>query len=260
MASVDRSAGDTPFRIDVTIAAPADAVWQALRDPAEIRRWHGWEDPSLDAEIEMIFLSQAQESDDQRTLVTAGGDIFEVEEIDERETRLRVTRGPRDPASAWDAWYEEINEGWTTFVQQLRLALERHRGAERRTIHYSGQPLSPGSLVQRLGMDALDDRPVGGRYEFTLLSEQVHGEVWYRSAHQIGLTVDGWGDGLVVVGEEPPTASRPTSSDTVVLTTYGLPQSTLDDLRRRWDGWWSLHHATEESQSPLDQSADSAAE
>lgn len=32
-----------PIIVEVTVAAPPDAVWRALRDPAEIRRWHGWE-------------------------------------------------------------------------------------------------------------------------------------------------------------------------------------------------------------------------
>ena len=44
-----------PVVAEVVIAAPADAVWRALREPAEIRRWFGWDYDGLDAEIEFIF-------------------------------------------------------------------------------------------------------------------------------------------------------------------------------------------------------------
>jgi uncharacterized protein YndB with AHSA1/START domain len=45
--------------VETTIGAPFAAVWKALRDPAEIRRWHGWEydeGGGLDAEISVIYL------------------------------------------------------------------------------------------------------------------------------------------------------------------------------------------------------------
>ena len=37
--------------VEVTIAAPIETVWRALRDRDDLRRWHGWEDPTLDEEI-----------------------------------------------------------------------------------------------------------------------------------------------------------------------------------------------------------------
>lgn len=33
-----------PVICEVVVAAPADAVWHALREPAELRRWFGWDD------------------------------------------------------------------------------------------------------------------------------------------------------------------------------------------------------------------------
>ncbi|MEJ7705405.1 MAG: hypothetical protein WKF47_18010 [Geodermatophilaceae bacterium] len=41
--------------IEVTIAAPVKAVWQSLRGPAWIRRWHGWHFDGLDQEIDTIY-------------------------------------------------------------------------------------------------------------------------------------------------------------------------------------------------------------
>ena len=41
-----------PVRIEVTLPRPIAEVWPAFRDPALIRRWHGWDDDDLDAEIQ----------------------------------------------------------------------------------------------------------------------------------------------------------------------------------------------------------------
>ena len=38
--------------VDVTIAAPIERVWQALRDPALLAQWFGWDYDKLAAEIE----------------------------------------------------------------------------------------------------------------------------------------------------------------------------------------------------------------
>ena len=47
--------------VEVTIAAPTGTVWRALRERDDLRRWHGWEDPTLDEEIEVIYFSEARE-------------------------------------------------------------------------------------------------------------------------------------------------------------------------------------------------------
>ena len=48
-------------------------------------------------------------------------------------TVVRVTRAA--PAGSWEGVYDEVNEGWLTFIQQLRFYLERNSGRERRTLH-----------------------------------------------------------------------------------------------------------------------------
>jgi len=47
--------GSAAPTIEVTIAAPVATVWQSLRDPELIKRWHGWHFPDLDQEIQLIF-------------------------------------------------------------------------------------------------------------------------------------------------------------------------------------------------------------
>jgi hypothetical protein len=58
---------------------------------------------------------------------------------------LRVTR-PAMSGGGQEETYDPVVEGWITFVQ-LRLALERHPGEERRTIYIEGGvPLETAGL------------------------------------------------------------------------------------------------------------------
>lgn len=145
-----------PVIIEVVIAAPADAVWRALRDPAEIRRWFGWDYEGGDEEIEQIFVREATASEADRTIEFAdGGGRFELEERGDR-TVIRVTRAAPAGHSSWDGIYDDVNEGWLTFLQQLRFMLERHPGVER-----------------------------------TALAVPLEGEEWFRSERQFGVVADG---------------------------------------------------------------------
>jgi hypothetical protein len=215
---------DTP-RIEVTIAAPVDDVWRALREPAQIRHWHGWDDPNLEAEIQLIYLDEDKiaVSEADRTLEVQGGDRFELTDLGDR-TRVRLTRAPRGSNPEWDAYYDDITEGWTTFVHQLRFALERHPGEPRRTLFFSG--------TLREGTAPITDlKPADAPSPIT-------GAEWFRSDHQVGHTVEEWGDGLLVVGDAPPSPTKPDGGAMAVLSTYGLDEAAFDALQSSWTAWW----------------------
>ena len=96
-----------PVIVEVTIAAPIDAVWRALRDPAEIRRWFGWEYDGLDDEIQFIFFQESKADDDAHVLDGGEGGALALEARGDG-TLVRVTRAA--PADG----YDEVNEGWLT--------------------------------------------------------------------------------------------------------------------------------------------------
>ena len=195
--------------IEVVVAAPVDTVWKALRDKEEIRQWHGWDFDGLDAEVDHIYFTDFVEED--RTLALGGGDRFSLTPSGSG-TLITLDRAPLGGNPELDAYHDAITEGWTTFLQQLRFALERQPGAVRRTLQFDG--------------DFPDLTVPDARYTADLVGEQVSGEVWFRSANQVGVTVDSWGEGLLVVVGEP--------SPMVVLSTYGLDGSTFADLETRW--------------------------
>jgi hypothetical protein len=226
------------FRVEVTIGAPIDAVWRALRDPAEIRRWHGWHFDGLDDEIDIIYRKDFTESAAEHWLELQGGDRFELTDVGGR-TRLRLTRAPRGGDPYWDAYYEDICEGWITFIHQLKFALERHPGSDRRTVFRAGASRNGRSVLAASGLAALAGLAVGARYTAAAPVEQISGEVWFRSPHQLGLTVDEWGDGLLIVGDQPPSGAHPDGGAMAVLTTYGFDEPTHQRFEARWEAWWN---------------------
>jgi uncharacterized protein YndB with AHSA1/START domain len=213
---------DTP-RIEVTIAAPVDTVWAALRDKNTIRHWHGWEYDNLDAEIELIYFTHMTEDAATRTLGVQDGDTIRLEP-DGDATRVTLTRAPKGVSAEWDAYYDDITEGWITFMHQLRFAVERQPGVPRRTVFLSGHNKNGHVLADGLG---------------SVLGADVRTEVWFRSAHQLGLTVDAWGDGLLVVSSVAPSDEKPDGAAMAVLSTYGLTDDQLTDLTARWREWWT---------------------
>ena len=147
-----------PVIVEVVIEAPIDTVWRALRDRDEIRRWFGWDTGELEEEIDFIFFKASKADDGAHVLDGGPGGTIALEARGD-STVVRVTRAA--PAGSWDDVYDEVNEGWLTFVQQLRFYLERNPGRDRRTQHV----------------------PAGG-------------EEWFSSEHQLGQVRD---DGALVI-------------------------------------------------------------
>jgi hypothetical protein len=209
---------ENAIAVEVTIAAPFAAVWNALRDPDEIRRWHGWEydaDGGLDAEIEVIYHQDVTADEAAGTLTIGDGSRFELEDRG-HETLVRVTMP--EPARSWDEHYDDIREGWASFVHQLKFALEEHPGEERRTLQLGGR--------DDLGLEAgAPGEPYAGT---TAWGERLAGRVLFRTAHQLGLTVDAYGRGLAIVH------SKPDGGGMAIVTTYGLDDATFAALERRW--------------------------
>ena len=65
----------------------------------------------------------------------------------------------------------------------------------------------------------------------------LSGEVLFRSDLQLGLTVDEWGDGLLLIAQSP---SVPGAAS-MLLCTYGVDVAFMADLESRWSAWWDDH-------------------
>ena len=229
--------------VELTIAAPADAVWEAMRDPAKIYNWFGWQADSLKAEIEYIFVAHAKRDEAAKVLFFEGvPDRFELIDQDGR-TVLRVVRTVAETDS-WDGVYEDMTEGWISFVQQLKLAMEQHALAPRRTIYLEGAA-KPGARppIAALGLSALVETPAGEPVSVTLpTGETVQGRSWHRTPWQFGFTLPQWGNGMLIVTDKSATETSPDGRGMVILTTYGLSDTAFAELEARWKTWWDAHY------------------
>lgn len=228
--------------VEVTIAAPVDTVWRAIRETDQLLSWFGWDADTLPEEVDMIFGHPAAVDDQAHTIrFQAWEGIADGFELAPRQgtTVLRVVRFGAAEID-WQSTYEDVNEGWVSFVQQLRLLVERHHGARRRTIYRSGAA-RPGvpAPSEALGLGGLRERLDGADYTAVLpTSDEIDGVVWHRSCFQLGVLVRQWGDGLLVVHDKDATPSRPHGGGAVLLTTFGLDDATFADLERRFGQWW----------------------
>lgn len=225
--------------VEVEIAAPHEAVWQALREPARLKQWFGWDAPTLDEEISFIFI-------DGTTVDAAAGTLSFGEwegnsdrmQISQRDgkTLLRMLRTGPTPAGGWAAANDEVYEGWITFLQQLKFYLELHGSDARRTLRFASKT-GPGA-IEAVGLLGVGE--AGSRYERTLApGDMASGEVWHWSRHQVGVLVEQWGDGLLVA------ADQAGGGGTALLTVYGLSDAEFEGLERRWRTWWDAAYAAD---------------
>lgn len=217
-----------------------------LREPSKVAQWHGWEADDQAAEINEIYFSpDVVEGADHTSLVVNGGDIFTLKPVP-TGTEVSVTRAAVDHNSEWAAWDEDITQGWLTFLQQLRFALERHPHGKRKTIFFS-VPGGEGSAIEKLG---LSNVPAPGEpYGLTLATgEEVSGKVWFRSNHQVGLTVHHYaehGEGLVIVADQAAIPEvRPDGGSLAIISTYDLGAHQLEAVRGHWDKWRAENYPT----------------
>ena len=241
--------------LSVTVGATAEEVWRALRDPDEIVRWFGWEYPGIEDEIALIFHGEVGEGvdlpeaidteievDDEARTLRTGPHRISVEATGDGAT-VRVTRVMDVGDAGWEAFHSQIDaieEGWRTFFHQLAFAIDHHPGQPRRTVFGMGLLPGPDPLAT-LGFGPALATPVGERYEVTTApGDTIGGTVWFRSDHQVGLTVDAWGDGLLVAAAVPGGTDEATTAMTIA-STYGLDDEALAALEARWSTWWETH-------------------
>jgi hypothetical protein len=210
------------LRIEVIVAAPIDVVWRALREPEQIRRWHGWHDPTLDDEIALIYGQGARELDPPYRLEVQPDDMFELEAAGDGRTVVRIVRSEPDPSSDWAAYFDEVTEGWTSFLQQLRFMLEEHPDEPRRTLFLSA------ARTDQSAQSLLASSPTSRRGD---------GQPWFAAERQRGVVVDELGPGLLIVAVKPGGAGAMS-----ILTSYRQDDEAFAGTAEAYTTWWRGHH------------------
>jgi hypothetical protein len=91
---------------------------------------------------------------------------------------------------------------------------------------------------------------VGSTYQAELVGEAVTGQVWFRSEHQVGLTVDQWGDGLLVLSHVDASGKKPNGAAMAVLSFYDVSDGEREVIDQRWQDWWSPRYPATGEQPP----------
>jgi uncharacterized protein YndB with AHSA1/START domain len=199
---------EKPYRVEVTVDAPRDEVWRALTELEQIRHWFGWEYDGLDDEIRFIFIDNATPEPPDR-IVLGPDDQIELEDHGGR-TLIRITRSGDLDAAEWQDVVGEIEEGWITFLNQLRHRIARHPHAQRRTIFLSGTVI-PRAL------------------------SSLEGELWHETPYQRGVDIDGT---LVVPMAKAPLTSNEPAEAMIVVTTYDLDDRDFAAAEAHWTSWF----------------------
>ena len=203
------------FEMQIQIAAPRDAVWQAIASDEGLRRWFAPE-ASVDAQVggEIVWAWRdhhrwAQQIEilepgarlrtryDSRVDDGDGGKkpLF-VDFLLEGEggcTNLRLVQSGFGSESGFDQEYDGIRRGWPVELRSLRLYLEQHPGQERVLAWSSLEvDMDPGQAWQHLTGDegfacgeAIDSMSEGQSFELTSPDGDVfRGHVLQCHAHE----------------------------------------------------------------------------
>jgi hypothetical protein len=177
------STNETLLSATVLMPAAPATVWPHLREPELLRRWFGWHGPEFEDEID--GLSGGFSTVEQEGRAVAIGDHRMVLREVGAGTELRVSRV--GGSGEHDA---EIDEGWVTFLEQLRYVVTVQPVGARHTLMIPGAPTT--------------DIP----WEH---------EEWARSTHQRTVVVPAWG--RVQVATVRPAPGGPAAR--VVVNGYG---------------------------------------
>lgn len=219
--------------VDLTIAAPLAEVWSALRDPAQLVNWFGWDYPGLAEETDFIFIKSTTPNAD-KTVLQFGewegtSDRIELEPIS-GGTRVRVVRSGGSDEDGWENIYNEMVVGWSMFIAQLRLLLEGNTGRTRQNFYLSGN----GVAGQALPREALGLAGAASGETSALASPtgEVPAVLAFHAPFQT--SVSAYGNGLVVVTDKP----EP-KGGSISVTAFGMPDADFAALKQQWTDWWT---------------------
>jgi hypothetical protein len=201
--------GPKPYDVDVTVEASRDEVWEAVTQPAVLHQWFGWDYDGLDAEIKQIFVDEATLWAPEQ-MGWADGSALEVTGDDDG-ARIRVSRESSGPAGP--DRYDAIEEGWRSFLIQLRYLLNARPSGRRRTLYLTGETT--------------------GRQALTLASGS-----WERFGPRVAWSVTGDGQLVVVAGRVPLDRDEAARME-VTVSTFGLSDEAFQAQRDEWTKRWA---------------------
>jgi hypothetical protein len=157
-------------------------------------------------------------------------------EVQGGRVRVRLVHSGFDDSS-WDDYIDGLDAGWSYFLFNLKHALERHRGVDRRQLSARFRTTArAGEDHPVFGSKGLRVRPsIGGlrpgdACRLSLGGVEVDATVAVRHpSRTIAFVVPAWNDALLFVERE---GMKETHHVGVWLSLFGVPEATAAPLRQ----------------------------
>lgn len=239
---------------EISIAAEADAVWRALSEGEELKRWFPPDARVTPGAGGAVWLSWGEGMDWEAPI-----EIWEpgrrLRTIDPPPSRMAVDyfvegKGGETVvrivhsgfgADAWDDEMETLTSGWRSFLANLKLYLERHPG-EPRTMASFRHPIVPTpraeafpKMLRVFGFDPEAQLRPGDRYAVTTeTGDRLEGVIdVFASPVNLSATVENLGDAFLMLELEP---GRGQCRPAFWLSLYGPARARAQELEERLRG------------------------
>jgi len=249
---------DRAISLEIAVAASLDAIWQALSDAEQLRRWFPLEargTPGPDGEYtvgwgdggEWTMRVAAWDPPRRLRLVSGapGEDGAAQEQVLEwlvagrdGAAVVRLVQSGFGPGAEWDEQIEGLTAGWGYFLYNLKHYLERHFGTPRDMVWARGRLRGARAdpIAVALGSDGVASAPgwpsleLGEACSVLLGGIQAEGIVEVlRRPRTVGIRIPALGESLLFVEREGPGGLG------LWLSTYGLPPERVGELRREME-------------------------
>ncbi len=254
--------------VQLDIAAPLDAVWKAITEADEMKRWFPldaeskpgvgghilrlWGDvctwqtriDTWEPSAHLRLVSAAPQHSVQNDAVAAApAELVEDWHLEGRsgKTVLRMVHSGIPTATEWDAEFDGYSRGWNFELRALRHYLENHLGSDRIVTWVRRKTaITLREIWRRLtGRDgmvrdgSIEGAKEGDRYDIT--TADGHALAGIVQVHipprSFSGTVDQMNNGLFRVEVE---GAQGANEINVWLSTYGVSQNEIENFERKW--------------------------
>jgi uncharacterized protein YndB with AHSA1/START domain len=247
----------TEVDLTIDIDATLEEVWQALTTGEGIARWFaphaavtpgeggtvsiGWDPKEMwETPITVWEPLRRMQTASEMPAKDGGAVRLAVDyyvEAHGGKVRVRLVHSGFDDSGSWDDYIDGLDAGWTFFLFNLKHALERHRGVDRRQLSARFRTRAPtGEAHPVFGAKGLRVQPPvnmlrpGDACRLSLGGADVDATVAVRHpSRTMAFIVPAWNDGLLFVERE---GMKETHQLGVWLSLYGVPDTTAAPLQR----------------------------
>jgi uncharacterized protein YndB with AHSA1/START domain len=253
----DRTRSDRAIDLTIDIDATLDELWHALTTGEGIARWFaphatvtpgeggsvsvGWDPKEMWSQPITVW-EPARRMQTASEMPSGDGRVVRLAvdyylEAHGGRVRLRLVHSGLDDSGSWDDYIDGLDAGWTYFLFNLKHALERHRGADRRQLSARFRTtVRDGEEHPVYGAKGLRlQPPVGGLRpgdvcRLSLGGVEVDATVAVRhAARTIAFVVPAWNDALLFVERE---GMKEAHQLGVWLSLYAMPETATASLRQ----------------------------